>query len=98
MIRRRAVVPPPPSGSALSSVHDVEIEIATNTPPVDGGQEWHATSASVSQAMRKIRVVCRYPFAGPSDGRMWIVESTVALHSLQRLSERTLRSLYRPQP
>lgn len=61
--------------------------------PIEVGQVW--SPASPSRHSRRLRVVCRYPFAGAGDGPLWIVEHLSTAHSFERMPESTLRALFR---
>jgi hypothetical protein len=43
----------------------------------------------------QVRVICRYPFAQPADGRLWVVEKHPgSLGKIYRIPELSLRLLY----
>jgi len=70
-------------------------QMAADDPAVQVGQIWRLESTSPSLTyMRELRVVCRYQFARPQDGRLWIVESMTSFMRFERMSELTLRRLF----
>lgn len=75
---------------------EVEAQIAANRPEIESGQIWTLTSSySITEYPDEIRVVCRYPFARPEDGRVWIVEDTNTICRLYRTPEMTLWLVYK---
>lgn len=77
----------PTAQQARSSMH-------VNYPPVESAQLWEKAPGSDKDYPNEIRIVCRYPFATPADGRMWIFESAMSFEHLERITELTLRQLY----
>jgi hypothetical protein len=68
----------------------------THQKPVEVGQVWNPQSPG--RHTRRLRVVCRYPFANAGDGPLWVVEHVSVTHFFERVPESTLRALYRLDP
>jgi hypothetical protein len=71
-------------------------QIRANDPEVRQGQVWRLAHGyqHVKAYPREVRVICRYPFNPEEDGRLWVLENTGMLTSIQRLTERMLRTAY----
>lgn len=81
----------------MSYISDqVQEQLDTNKPEVAQGQTWvlKPDSQFAAEYPGELRIICRYPFAPAQDGRMWVIENTGLLYSIQRLTEATLRSIY----
>jgi hypothetical protein len=68
----------------------------TYKKPIEVGQVWNPQDSG--RHTRRLRVVCRYPFADAGDGPLWVVEHVSVMHFLERIPESTLRALYRLDP
>jgi hypothetical protein len=80
----------------VTTVETVLEQIRDNDPEIATGQIWKIIKRTNDYAFPdSVRVVCRYPFAEPEDGRLWIVEDDTAVSKLLRCPELTLRSLYK---
>jgi hypothetical protein len=78
---------------AIDATH-ARMSVQANLPAVEGGQVWCKDPDADRDYPNEIRIVCRYPFAKPADGRMWIWESPFSFERLERITELTLRQLY----
>ena len=64
----------------------------TTRPRIRVGQEWLSRHPGrFTRGAGRVRIVCRYPFAKRGVERLWIVEHTDKVQSLDRIPERTLR-------
>jgi hypothetical protein len=73
----------------------IKASLVNNDPPVRPGQVWRLNGDYRKMThCDLIRVVCRYPFSSPADGRLWVIEWVHAIQRLERMTERTLRLLY----
>jgi hypothetical protein len=79
-----------------SSEEEIQEQLQANLPEVAQGQVWTNThNDALYSYPRKIRIICRYPFAQPADGRLWVVEKHPgSLGKIYRIPELSLRLLY----
>lgn len=68
--------------------------IALSEPtPLRVGQVWAPVSEQVP-GIAPVRIICRYPFATPGEGVVWVVEHLDAVQRIERVSESTLTQLW----
>jgi hypothetical protein len=74
----------------------IQDQLDSNSPEVRQGQIWNLgpRDFGILDYPVELRVICRYPFAAPEDGRLWLLENTGAVYSVMRLTEASLRSSY----
>jgi hypothetical protein len=80
-----------------SSEEEVQEALQANLPEVRQGQLWNHNNKRdrLVDYPSRIRVICRYPFSQPLDGRLWVVESQPgSLGKIYRIPELSLRVLY----
>lgn len=76
---------------------EVQEQLQTNAPEVRQGQVWNRSHQTKIDAAypSQVRIICRYPFSQPEDGRLWVVEKYPgALGRIYRIPELSLRVLY----
>lgn len=78
------------------SEDEAQEQLQANIPDVRQGQVWRQRGRGENYIAypTEVRIICRYPFAKPEDGRMWVVEKHPGLGKLWRIPELTLRVLY----
>lgn len=70
-------------------------QVEANDPEFKQGQIWRLLPEyAVSAFPQEIRIVCRYPFTAPEDGRVWIFESARSIAHLEREPELSIRQIY----
>lgn len=75
---------------------EIREQLQANDPEVRQAQVWNrgATDAEVAYPSQ-VRIICRYPFSQPEDGRLWVVEKYPgSLGKIYRIPELSLRVLY----
>lgn len=77
------------------TAQQARVSMQVNFPPVESGQRWRLDPDGNKDYPNEIRIVCRYPFVAPADGRTWIFESAMSFEHLERIPELTLRQLYK---
>lgn len=80
-----------------SSEEEVQEQLQANLPAVRPAQVWQQVNKSKNYAAypTEIRVICRYPFSKPEDGRLWVVEKHPgSMGRIWRIPELSLRVLY----
>jgi hypothetical protein len=80
-----------------SSEEEIHEQLQANLPEVRQGQVWDQSGQSdVGVAYpSQLRIICRYPFSNPTDGRLWVVEKYPgSLGKIYRIPELSLRVLY----
>jgi hypothetical protein len=79
-----------------SSEEEIQEQLQANLPEVAMGQVWTRSNTHDGfDYPRQVRVICRYPFAQPADGRLWVVEKHPgSLGQIYRIPELSLRLLY----
>lgn len=79
-----------------SSEEETRGQLQANQPEVRQGQVWnHTNNIGGVEYPSQIRIICRYPFSQPADGRLWVVENYPgSLGKIYRIPELSLRVLY----
>jgi hypothetical protein len=79
----------------MATEDEARAQVEKNDPEFKSGQIWRLIPTyAVSAYPQEIRIVCRYPFNTPEDGRSWIFESAYSISHLAREPELTLRQIY----
>jgi hypothetical protein len=73
--------------------------VEANDPEVRQGQVWRLRDEFISRPSAeypmRLRVICRYPFTEPGDGRLWVVEADAGYSGrIFRMTEIMLRDAY----
>jgi hypothetical protein len=61
---------------------------------IRAGQTWRPV-ADAAPGVGQVRIICRYPFATPEDGPVWIIEFLHSISRLDKVTEETLTELWR---
>lgn len=80
-----------------SSEEEVREQLQVNLPEVRQGQVWGQSGHKDAEVAypSQVRIICRYPFSRPEDGRLWVVEKYPgSLGRIYRIPELSLRVLY----
>jgi hypothetical protein len=79
-----------------SSEEEIREQLQINLPEVRQAQVWLLVRDQDDvDYPTQIRVICRYPFAQPGDGRLWVVENySGVIGKIYRIPELSLRALY----